>query len=54
MDSLALAATLPGEPAFVAKRELAQQLIAGPALRRSPFPIERYDVRRLATPRQLR
>jgi 1-acyl-sn-glycerol-3-phosphate acyltransferase len=41
----ALAATLPGEPAIVAKRELAQQLVAGPILRRlgTPF-VERYDV----------
>jgi 1-acyl-sn-glycerol-3-phosphate acyltransferase len=45
MDVFALAATLPGEPAIVAKRELAQQLIAGPILRRlgAPF-VERYDV----------
>ncbi|MDR3484795.1 MAG: AMP-binding protein [Bradyrhizobium sp.] len=45
MDVFALAATLPGEPAIVAKRELAQQLIAGPILRRlgTPF-VERYDV----------
>ncbi len=45
MDAFALAATLPGEPAIVAKRELAQQLVAGPILRRlgTPF-VERYDV----------
>jgi len=45
MDVFALAATLPGEPAIVAKRELAQQLVAGPILRRlgTPF-VERYDV----------
>lgn len=45
MDVFALAATLPGEPAIVAKRELEQQLIAGPMLRRlgTPF-VERYDV----------
>lgn len=32
-DSLVLAATLPGQPAFVAKRELDGQLVAGPFLR---------------------
>jgi 1-acyl-sn-glycerol-3-phosphate acyltransferase len=45
MDALALAATLPGEPAIVAKRELAQLLVAGPILRRLAIPfVERYDV----------
>jgi 1-acyl-sn-glycerol-3-phosphate acyltransferase len=45
MDVFALAATLPGEPAIVAKRELAQQLVAGPILRRLGIPfVERYDV----------
>jgi len=45
LDVFALAATLPGEPAIVAKRELAQQFVAGPILRRlgTPF-VERYDV----------
>jgi len=45
IDAFALAAALPGEPAIVAKRELAQQLVAGPILRRlgTPF-VERYDV----------
>jgi 1-acyl-sn-glycerol-3-phosphate acyltransferase len=44
-DSLLLAAILPGEPAFVAKRELAAQLIAGPFLRRlGVLFVERYDV----------
>ena len=33
-DSLVLARVLPGEPAIVAKRELADQWIAGPFLRR--------------------
>lgn len=44
-DGLVLAAVLPGEPAFVAKRELAQQIFAGPFLRRlgAAF-VERYDV----------
>ncbi|WP_404525878.1 1-acyl-sn-glycerol-3-phosphate acyltransferase [Bradyrhizobium diazoefficiens] len=45
MDALVLAATLPGEPAIVAKRELAQQRIAGPILRRLEIPfVERYDI----------
>ena len=45
MDALALAAALPGEPAIVAKRELAQQAVAGPVLRRLGIPfVERYDV----------
>lgn len=44
-DGLVLAAVLPGEPAFVAKRELAAQIFAGPFLRRlgAAF-VERYDV----------
>ncbi len=33
-DSVVLALVLPGEPAFVAKRELAAQWVAGPFLRR--------------------
>ena len=45
MDSLVLVAVLPGEPAIVAKRELAGQSIAGPLLRRLAIPfVERYDV----------
>jgi 1-acyl-sn-glycerol-3-phosphate acyltransferase len=45
IDVLALTATLPGEPAIVAKRELAQQLVAGTILRRLGIPfVERYDV----------
>jgi 1-acyl-sn-glycerol-3-phosphate acyltransferase len=45
MDVLILAAVLPGEPAIVAKRELAGQVIAGPLLRRLGIPfVERYDV----------
>jgi acyl carrier protein len=45
MDALVLTAVLPGQPAFVAKRELSRHLIAGPLLRRlgTPF-VERYDV----------
>jgi 1-acyl-sn-glycerol-3-phosphate acyltransferase len=45
MDALVLTAVLPGQPAIVAKRELATQLIAGPLLRRLGIPfVERYDV----------
>jgi 1-acyl-sn-glycerol-3-phosphate acyltransferase len=45
MDAFALAATLPGEPAIVAKRELEHQLVAGTVLRRLAIPfVERYDV----------
>jgi 1-acyl-sn-glycerol-3-phosphate acyltransferase len=45
MDAFALAATLPGEPAIVAKRELEQQFVAGTILRRLAIPfVERYDV----------
>lgn len=44
-DVLVLSAVLPGEPAFVAKRELAGQLFAGLLLRRLGIPfVERYDV----------
>jgi 1-acyl-sn-glycerol-3-phosphate acyltransferase len=45
MDAFVLAAVLPGEPAFVAKKELARQVFAGPFLRRLGIPfVERYDV----------
>jgi len=45
VDVLVLAAVLPGQPAIVAKRELAGQHIAGPLLRRLDIPfVERYDV----------
>ena len=45
MDALILATVLPGEPAIVAKRELATQRVAGPLLRRLGVPfVERYDV----------
>jgi 1-acyl-sn-glycerol-3-phosphate acyltransferase len=44
-DTLAVAAALPGEPAFAAKRELASQIIAGPFLRRlGAHFVDRYDV----------
>jgi Acyltransferase len=45
MDAVALAAALPGEPAFVAKKELAGQVFAGPFLRRlGTLFVERFDV----------
>jgi acyl carrier protein len=45
IDVLVLVALLPGEPAIVAKRELAEQFFAGPLLRRLGIPfVERYDV----------
>ena len=34
LDGLVLAATIPGEPAFIAKKELEPQFFAGPFLRR--------------------
>jgi 1-acyl-sn-glycerol-3-phosphate acyltransferase len=44
-DVVVLTAVLPGEPAFVAKRELAGQYIVGSLLRRLGIPfVERYDV----------
>lgn len=44
-DALLLAAVLPGEPAFVAKKELAGQLFAGPFLRAlGTVFVARYDV----------
>jgi 1-acyl-sn-glycerol-3-phosphate acyltransferase len=44
MDAVALTATLPGAPAFIAKRELARQVFAGPMLRRLGVVfVERYD-----------
>lgn len=44
-DAILLAATLPGEPVFVAKKELAGQIFAGPFLRRlgAQF-VDRFDV----------
>jgi 1-acyl-sn-glycerol-3-phosphate acyltransferase len=45
MDALVLSAVLPGEPIYVAKRELAGQIFAGPFLRRlGALFVERYDV----------
>jgi 1-acyl-sn-glycerol-3-phosphate acyltransferase len=44
-DALVVAATLPGEPAFAAKKELAGQFVAGPFLRRlGTHFVDRYDV----------
>jgi 1-acyl-sn-glycerol-3-phosphate acyltransferase len=44
MDVTLLAAFLPGAPAYVAKRELAGQLFAGPFLRRlGALFVERFD-----------
>ncbi|MGO9943062.1 MAG: 1-acyl-sn-glycerol-3-phosphate acyltransferase [Rhodoblastus sp.] len=45
MDAVVLAAVLPGEPAYVAKSELAEQFLAGPFLRRlGALFVNRYDV----------
>jgi len=44
-DAIVLAATLPGMPAFAAKKELAGQFFAGPFLRRLGVCfVERFDV----------
>ena len=44
-DALLLAAVLPGEPAYAAKREFAGQIFAGPFLRRlGALFVERYDI----------
>jgi 1-acyl-sn-glycerol-3-phosphate acyltransferase len=46
-DALLLAAVLPGEPAYAAKREFAAQIFAGPFLRRlGALFVERYDISR--------
>lgn len=45
MDVVVLAAVLPGEPAFVAKKELVKQLLAGAFLRRlGVLFVDRFDV----------
>ena len=45
VDALVVAATMPGEPAFVAKKELARQIFAGALLRRlGVLFLDRYDV----------
>ena len=44
MDAVVLAAVLPGEPAYVAKREFAAQFFAGSFMRRlGTLFVERYD-----------
>jgi 1-acyl-sn-glycerol-3-phosphate acyltransferase len=44
MDAVVLAAVLPGEPAFVAKKELSEQFFAGVLLRRLGIQfVERFD-----------
>ena len=45
MDAVVTAAVLPGEPCYVAKKELAEQMFAGPVLRRlGVMFLERFDV----------
>ena len=45
MDAMVLAAALPGEPAYVAKKDLAGQVFAGPFLRRlGALFVERHDI----------
>jgi 1-acyl-sn-glycerol-3-phosphate acyltransferase len=45
MDAVIVAAVLPGEPSYVAKKELADQFFAGALLRRlGVLFLERYDV----------
>ena len=45
MDALVLAAVLPGEPIYVAKKEFAAQVFAGPLLRRlGVLFLERFDL----------
>lgn len=44
-DAVVVAATIPGEPAYLVKRELSNQLFAGPLLRRlGTLFIERYEL----------
>ena len=45
MDAVVVAAVLPGEPTYVAKKELARQLFAGPMLRRlGVLFLDRYEL----------
>ena len=45
VDAIAVAAVLPGEPAYLVKRELSDQLFAGPLLRRlGVLFVDRYDL----------
>ena len=47
MDAVVVAAVLPGEPTYVAKKELAGQIFAGPLLRRlGVLFLERFERRR--------
>ena len=44
-DAIVLAAVLPGEPAYVVKKELASDFFAGPLLRRlGVLFVDRYDL----------
>jgi acyl carrier protein len=44
-DAVVIAAVIPGEPAYLVKRELSSQLFAGPLLRRlGALFIERYEL----------
>ena len=44
-DAVVVAAVLPGEPIYVAKKELARQVFAGPLLRRlGVLFLERYEI----------
>jgi 1-acyl-sn-glycerol-3-phosphate acyltransferase len=44
-DAVVVAATIPGEPAYLVKRELYSQLFAGPLLRRlGALFVERYEL----------
>ena len=45
VDAIVVAAVLPGEPAYLVKRELSSQLFAGPLLRRlGMLFVDRYDL----------
>ena len=45
MDAVVVAAVLPGEPTYVAKKEFARQVFAGPLLRRlNVLFIDRFDL----------
>jgi 1-acyl-sn-glycerol-3-phosphate acyltransferase len=44
-DAIVMAAVLPGEPTYVAKKEFARQVLAGPLLRRlGVLFLERFDI----------
>jgi 1-acyl-sn-glycerol-3-phosphate acyltransferase len=45
VDAIVVAAVLPGEPAYLVKRELSSQIFAGPLLRRlGALFVDRYDL----------